>query len=479
MRCPACGTESPDDARYCGRCGTALAGSGARPEFVSGEAGDRRVVTALFADLVGYVRMVAEHDPEDVRQRVRTALSVMADVIARYDGTREKFIGDAVFAVFGWPRAHDDDAIRAAMAALGIRAALRGLTEGGEPLEVRIGIATGEVVTTERSDLGRDDLGLTGGAITTAARIQSLARPGEILLDLATVAAARGRLVVADRGSVVLRGQSEPVGIRALEGDIGLGGYAEPRPPSPGRLVGRTEELDRITALLDRVRASSTGGVLLIEGEAGIGKTRLLAEVEELARARGFAWMSIECTSYGQTDPYRFSRIFAQVVADEHGVDSGTYARSLLFTPDMDPAEIRRFGGAIAAIARDAAFSGWEAESSETPADPAALTAALLDVADRYIARIMRDRGSARHRHRRPALDGPLERRAGRGPDRPRRRRATRRAGRDATRDAAIVGRSAVGGTTRPAWAGHARDGPARDGDRARGARCRRCPTDP
>ncbi len=142
----------PTDARYCGRCGTALAGDEARPSFVSGEAGDRRVVTALFADLVGYVRMVAEHDPEDVRQRVRTALAVMADVIARYDGTREKFIGDAVFAVFGWPRAHDDDAIRAAMAGLGIRAALRGLTEGGEPLEVRIGIATGEVVTTERSE---------------------------------------------------------------------------------------------------------------------------------------------------------------------------------------------------------------------------------------------------------------------------------------------------------------------------------------
>ena len=393
MRCPACGTESPADARYCGRCGTALAGDEARASFVSGEAGDRRVVTALFADLVGYVRMVAEHDPEDVRQRVRTALAVMADVIARYEGTREKFIGDAVFAVFGWPRAHDDDAIRAAMAGLGIRAALRGLTEGGEPLEVRIGIATGEVVTTERSEVSRDDLGLTGGAITTAARIQSLARPGEILLDLATVAAARGRLLVGDRGSVVLRGQSEPVGIRALEGDIGLGGYAEPRPPSPGRLVGRSEEVDRITALLERAGASGTGAVLLIEGEAGIGKTRLLAEVEGLARSRGFAWMSIECTSYGQTDPYRFSRIFAQVVADEHGVDSGSYARSLLFTPDMDPVEIRRLGGAIAAIARDAEFSGWEAESSETPADPAALTAALLDVADRYIGRILETAG--------------------------------------------------------------------------------------
>ena len=151
--------------------------------------------------------MIAEHDPEEVRTRVRTALGRMADAIERLDGTREKFIGDAVFAVFGWPRAHDDDPVRAALAALSIRAALREPDDGGEPLEVRIGLATGEVVAAA-SGAATGDLSVTGEAITTAARIQSLARPGEILLDEATVRGGRERLVVDDRGSVVLRGQS-------------------------------------------------------------------------------------------------------------------------------------------------------------------------------------------------------------------------------------------------------------------------------
>ena len=118
--------------------------------------GDRRIVTALFADLVDYVRMVAEHDPEVVRRRVRAALTVMADAIERLDGTREKFIGDAVFAVFGWPRAHDDDAVRAALAALAIRVVLFATwATAREAMEVRIGIATGEVVTTARDGTRR------------------------------------------------------------------------------------------------------------------------------------------------------------------------------------------------------------------------------------------------------------------------------------------------------------------------------------
>ena len=129
MRCDACGADAAADARFCDRCGAVLSAAAGRRRARSterGEAGDRRVVTALFADLVDYVRMVAEHDPEDVRQRVRVALAAMADAIERFDGTREKFIGDAVFAVFGWPRAHDDDADPGRARRAGIRAALRG-----------------------------------------------------------------------------------------------------------------------------------------------------------------------------------------------------------------------------------------------------------------------------------------------------------------------------------------------------------------
>ena len=148
MLCESCGAVAGPAARFCDQCGSSLAagalsapgGDSARPA----PEGDRRIVTALFADIVDYVRMVAEHDPELVQARVADALAAMAQQVERLGGTREKFIGDAIFAVFGWPVARDDDAIRAALCGLSIRAALaeRG---GDESLEVRIGISTGEV----------------------------------------------------------------------------------------------------------------------------------------------------------------------------------------------------------------------------------------------------------------------------------------------------------------------------------------------
>ena len=348
-----------------------------------------------------------------------------------------------------------------------------------EPLEVRIGIATGEVVTTARPRSTSDDLALTGGAITTAARIQSLARPGEILLDAATVAAARGRLVVADRGSVVLRGQSEPVSIHALEGELGLGGYGPPRPRAPGRLVGRAEELAQVRALLDRASATGAGGVVLVVGEAGIGKTRLLAEIETEARERGFAWTWTENTSYGQSEPYRFARVFAQAVADEHGVDSGSFARTMLFTADLDEADVRRYGGAVAAIARDAAFSGWEAEASDTPADPTAVTATLAEVAARYIDRIVETAGPRvvvidDHHWMDPSSVGLVELLVDRAARAPLVVFVGTRPGSiPAWVDWPTVERD------RPDGARHARDRPAGDGGRPRGPRRRRRPADP
>ena len=192
-------------------------------------------------------------------------------------------------------------------------------------MEVRIGIATGEVVTS-RADPTRDDLALTGSAITTAARIQSLARPAEILLDSATVRAARGRLVVADRGSFVLRGQSEPVRLHALEGEVGLGGYVAPRTRVIGTLRRPRHERGRLRALFDRCRSDRASGARsLVVGEPGIGKSRLLRAISAAdAKGQGMAWTWTENTSYGQAEPYRFARMFAQAAADEHGMDSGS-----------------------------------------------------------------------------------------------------------------------------------------------------------
>jgi adenylate cyclase len=317
----------------------------------------------------------------------------MGEAIGRFEGTREKFIGDAVFAVFGWPRAHDDDAVRAALAALAIRDGLRMIGDGAEPMEVRIGIATGEVVAAPRRATMEGDLGLTGEAITTAARIQSLARPGEILLDGATVAAARGRLATDDRGSVVLRGQSTPVQLNALRGEAGMGAWISYRAAAPGPLVGRAREIAALETSIERCRRTGRGGVVVVVGEAGMGKSRLLAAVEDRARDAGFAWTWTENVSYRRGEPYRWARQFAQALADEHGLDSGSYLRQLLFTDDLPTEAVRRYGGAIAAIARDAAFSGWEAEAPNAPADPAEVAATLLEVATRYLERMLATAG--------------------------------------------------------------------------------------
>ena len=400
MRCPSCGAIADADARFCARCGTALGQPGVdsiaepatpnRPDLVTG---DRRIVTALFADLVDYVRMLAEHDPEDVRAQVTGALATMAAAVERFDGTREKFIGDALFAVFGWPRAHDDDAVRAALAALAIRSGLRDAAEDGEPLDVRIGLATGEVVAGSDGTVTDGDLRLTGEAITTAARIQSMARPGEILLDEASLRAARGRLATEPRGAVVLRGQSRAVELHALRGEAGVGPWIPFRAASPGPLVGRTQELGAVAGILDSVRRTGRGGAVLIEGDAGVGKSRLLQALEAPARAAGFAWSWTENVSYARNEPYRWARLFAQVIADEHGVDSGTMARRLLYSDALPEERRRRFGGAIAAIARDAAFSGWEAEAADTPTDPSDVSGALAEAAAQYIDRLLATTG--------------------------------------------------------------------------------------
>src|SRR5262245_9110783 len=227
----------------------------------------------------------------------------MVDAIKAFDGTREKFIGDAVFAVFGWPHGHDDDALRAAHCALAIREALTRTSEReGEPLLVRIGIATGEVVAGLRSDDAMD-WPLTGPAVTTAARIQTIARPNEILLDEATVHAARKGLEVEDQGPQLLRGQTQPIRVYRLLGEASF----QPWRPPVGHIVGREVERARLRAVLEQL-AGGAGSTLVVEGEAGMGKSRLLADLAEAARAAGLATTWVDNVSYGAREPYRFGR---------------------------------------------------------------------------------------------------------------------------------------------------------------------------
>jgi class 3 adenylate cyclase len=372
MTCPDCGTSSAPGAHFCHLCGRRLGA------FTDGlTAGDRRVVSALFADLVGYTRLVAELDLEEVRARVDMALGLMSRAVVHFGGSVEKFAGDAVLAVFGAPLGHDDDALRSCLSALEMQDALvRSQAGHDRPLQLRVGIATGEVVAAPREMAGTRSLALTGDPMTTAARLQQLAEPNEILLDDATASAAEPHISVEHLGERLLRGQSRAVAVLRLRSERRI--VSHPcRRAAP--LIGRDDEKARLARLLRRTAQTRRGGAVLLRGEPGVGKSRLLCEMEDEARAAGFAWMWLDNTPYGMDTPYRAARNMVEWLAEEQGVAAGVVARQLLFgadaAPGNDPESVRLMLGAVAILARDLdvrllAEEGWEPAAVDL-ADPA------------------------------------------------------------------------------------------------------------
>jgi class 3 adenylate cyclase len=356
------------------------------------------VITALFADLVGYTRLVDELDPEEVRARVDGALTALAQAVVHFGGTLEKFVGDAVLAVFGVPSAHDDDPLRACLCGLEMQAALaRYATGDDQPMRLRIGIATGEVVAALREVAGTRSVALTGDPMTTAARLQGLAEPDEILMDDATVSAAEPRIGVDHLGERLLRGQRRPVLVHRLRGERLL--LSHPcREAAP--LIGRDAEKARMVQILRHAGETGCGGAVLLRGEPGIGKSRLLCEMEDEAKAAGFAWMWLDNTPHGMESPYRAVRHMVDWLADEKGVQAGIVARRLLFgddvMPELEPDIARLMLGAVVALARDSEMSllpeeGWE-QGSHDLADHEEFKAGLELATRVWVRRMVADK---------------------------------------------------------------------------------------
>jgi adenylate cyclase len=381
MLCPDCAAPKAPGARFCHQCGRKLdtASTGLK-------AGDRRVVTALFADLVGYTQLVDQLDPEEVRTRVDGALTVLGDAVMRFDGSLEKFVGDAVLAVFGAPTAHDDDALRACLCALEMQAALARLGEGSDrPLRLRVGIATGEVVAAVRDLVGVRSVALTGDCMTTAARLQQLAEPAEVLLDEATVQAAEPRIGVDRIGERLLRGQSRPILIHHLRDERRRGrsfGRAT-------RLVGRDAERRRLAEVIRRTARTGRGSAVLVSGEAGIGKSRLLSEMESEVRAAGFGWVWIDNPPHRMGAPFHTVRAMIDALADEFGVKAGIMARQIVGSP-LDEETARLLFGAAAVLARDSEMQllpeeGWDQRFAGL-SDPAELATGLQLAAKSFLS---------------------------------------------------------------------------------------------
>jgi predicted ATPase/class 3 adenylate cyclase len=271
--CANCGQENPEVARFCLACGSDLA---ANPEARE----ERKVVTVLFADLVGFTSRAEQLDPEDVRALLLPYYSRLRLELERRGGTVEKFIGDAVMALFGAPVAHEDDPERAVRAALAIRDGLTELNEADPKLElqVRIAVNTGEALIALGANPNEGEGMASGDVVNTAARLQSSAPVNGILVGESTYRATERTIEYREAASVTAKGKAEPVKVwevlepRARYGvDIGRRGRAP--------LVGREQDLDVLLDALARVRAENASQLVTLVGVPGIGKSRLVSEL--------------------------------------------------------------------------------------------------------------------------------------------------------------------------------------------------------
>jgi class 3 adenylate cyclase/tetratricopeptide (TPR) repeat protein len=267
--CPSCGFVNPAGQHFCGQCGFRLGeeGAPAAPRATSSP-GERKLATILFADVVGFTSLSENTDPEAVARTVDAAFRRMAEVVESHGGTVDKYLGDALMAVFGVPVAHDDDAERAVAAALAMR-------ELGGDLAFSIGINSGEVMATA---VGRDgDVTVIGDAVNVAARLEKAAAGGEVLVGPLTAELATGGIAFRERQPVILKGKRDPVPVFEVLG-LRHGGPAAAVEQPP--LVGRDDDLAFLRAQWRRVVRDERALVVLVTGEAGMGKTRLLEELE-------------------------------------------------------------------------------------------------------------------------------------------------------------------------------------------------------
>jgi class 3 adenylate cyclase len=288
-RCPSCGTENPDRAKFCLECGAPL-------EPAAAPADERKLVTILFADLAGSTALGERLDAETLKEVMGRFFAAMREQIEAEGGTVEKFIGDAVMAAFGVPAAHEDDPARALRAALRMQRRLATLNlelaaAHGVELGMRIGVNTGEVLAATAPRAG--EAMATGDAVNVAARLQQAAAPGQVLVGNRTAAAVRG-FAFAAAASLDVRGKTGGVSARLLEGE-----RDEPARGVPGlrsRMVGRDRELDFLGSLLRRAREDGHAHLVTIYGDPGVGKSRLVAEFTAQA---GVRVLRGRCLPYG------------------------------------------------------------------------------------------------------------------------------------------------------------------------------------
>ncbi|RIK10250.1 MAG: hypothetical protein DCC49_03700 [Acidobacteria bacterium] len=288
MNCSSCGAELPADARYCPACGAAVATRG----------DERRVATAVFADLVGFTSLGEQMDPENVKNLVDSYFERLVAVVNQFGGRVDKIIGDAIVALFGAPVAHEDDAERAVRAALEMQS-LMSQDSDRSGVRMRVGVNTGEVLVGAMKAGG--DYTAMGDAINVASRLESAAKPGEVLVGPDTYLATHHVIHYESVGPLTVKGRSEPVDTWRALSPATLPGSKPHSHRAP--MVGREIEFGLLSQVAETSVKKSRAYMAMILGEAGVGKTRLAHEIADMAVSEyGAQVLEGRCLPYGEAN---------------------------------------------------------------------------------------------------------------------------------------------------------------------------------
>jgi class 3 adenylate cyclase/tetratricopeptide (TPR) repeat protein len=329
--CPSCGAQVEAGSKFCDSCGAALAAApapaAALSRFVSPDSytpkhlaekiltskaaleGERKQVTVLFADLKGSMELLADRDPEDARNLLDPVLERMMEAVHQYEGTVNQVMGDGIMALFGAPIGHEDHAVRACYAALRMQRRVNVYADevqraGGTPVQIRVGLNSGEVVVRAiGSDLHMDYTAV-GQTTHLAARMEQMAKPGSAIVTGHTLKLAEGYVQVKPLGAVAVKGLEVPTPVYELTGVV----PARSRLRASAargltRFVGRDAELQQLAQALERA-ATGHGQAVAVVGEAGVGKSRLVWEFARSHRTHGWLVLESGSVSYGKATPY-------------------------------------------------------------------------------------------------------------------------------------------------------------------------------
>ena len=338
VRCAVCNEELPGTFPYCPFCGAAVAGPAPRGRE------ERKIVTVLFADLVGFTARAERLDPEDVRALLEPYHAYLRSELERFGGTVEKFIGDAVMALFGAPVAHEDDPERAVRAALAIR---DWAVEQGEELQVRVAVNTGEALVALDARPGEGEAMAAGDVVNTAARLQSAAPLNGVLVGEQTFRATASAIDYRETEPVTAKGKSDPVPAWEAFRVLSSFGVDESQ-RAVASLVGRGRELDLLSSTLGRVREERSPQLVTLVGVPGIGKSRLVHELAGIVDSEQelITWRQGRSLPYG--DGVTFWAL-AEIVKAQAGI---------LESDASEQAE-EKLGRAVGAVAADGSEAHW------------------------------------------------------------------------------------------------------------------------